>query len=236
MKEADLYPAVKALLEAQGYAVKGEVGPADVVAVRPDAGDDEPPVIVELKTGFSLILIHQAVDRLKITDAVYVAVPEWRGRAGWAAFKRNRDLCRRLGLGVITVGPDAPARIHCDPGGYAPRRSPRKAARLLKEFAERRGDPNAGGSARRGVVVTAYRQAAQRCLVAVGEAGPSRPRDIALAAETAKARAILADNHYGWFFRVERGVYDLTEAGRAELVRQLRERLPERVALKAKLG
>ena len=214
MKEADLYPAVKALLEGQGYAVKGEVGPADVVAVRPDAQCDEPPVIVELKTGFSLALIHQAMERLRITDRVYVAVPEWRGRAGWAAFKRNRDLCRRLGLGVITVGPDAPARVHCDPGAYAPRRSPSKTARLLKEFAERRGDPNAGGSARRGVVVTAYRQAAMRCLMAVGEAGPSRPRDIAVLAQAPKARAIMADNHYGWFMRVERGVYALTEEGR----------------------
>ncbi|MCJ7871929.1 hypothetical protein MUB49_05765 [Phaeobacter sp. J2-8] len=50
MKETALYPAVKALLVAQGYEVKAEIGAADVVAIK---GDDD-PVIVELKTGFAL--------------------------------------------------------------------------------------------------------------------------------------------------------------------------------------
>ena len=33
-REQDLYAPVKALLEAQGYEVKGEVGAADVVGIR----------------------------------------------------------------------------------------------------------------------------------------------------------------------------------------------------------
>ncbi|NVK13975.1 MAG: hypothetical protein HWE35_07305, partial [Rhodobacteraceae bacterium] len=70
-REDQLYAPVKALLEAQGYAVKGEVGAADVVAVR----GAEPPVIVELKLKFSLSLFHQAIARLAITDHVYIAVP-----------------------------------------------------------------------------------------------------------------------------------------------------------------
>ena len=69
LKETDLYPPVKKLLEGQGYEVKSEVGAADVMAVR----GAEPPVIVELKTGFTLSLFHQAVERQKLTDAVYVA-------------------------------------------------------------------------------------------------------------------------------------------------------------------
>ncbi|MFK8016451.1 MAG: hypothetical protein AB8G17_13545, partial [Gammaproteobacteria bacterium] len=47
MLETDLYAPVKTLLEQQGYTVKGEIGKCDVVAVR----GEEPPVIVELKTG-----------------------------------------------------------------------------------------------------------------------------------------------------------------------------------------
>ena len=70
-READLYPPIKALLESQGYEVKGEVGSADVVAVR----GTEDPVVVELKTGFSLSLLHQAIDRQSVTDIVYLAVP-----------------------------------------------------------------------------------------------------------------------------------------------------------------
>ena len=48
--ESDLYAPVKALLEGQGYVVKGEVRGCDVVAVR----GGEPPVIVELKRAFGL--------------------------------------------------------------------------------------------------------------------------------------------------------------------------------------
>jgi len=48
--ESDLYAPIKRFLEAQGYAVKGEIGPCDVMAVR----GDEAPVIVELKDRLSL--------------------------------------------------------------------------------------------------------------------------------------------------------------------------------------
>src|SRR5262249_44034902 len=44
-----------------------------------------------------------------------------------------------------------------------------------------------------------------------------RPRD--LKAVAPDAPKILLHNVYGWFTRVERGVYALTEAGRAALVR-----------------
>ena len=73
LRETDLYPPVKAWLERQGYEVKSEVGAADVVGVK--AAQD--PVIVELKTRFSLTLLHQAVARQAVTDNVYVAVPRW---------------------------------------------------------------------------------------------------------------------------------------------------------------
>ena len=55
MREHGLYPPVKAFLEAQDYAVKGEIDSCDVVAIR----GGEPPVIVELKTSFSLPLVFQ---------------------------------------------------------------------------------------------------------------------------------------------------------------------------------
>ncbi len=85
VRETDLYEPVKRLLEGQGYTVKAEIGAADVVACR----GDEPPVIVELKTGFSLTLFHQAIERLKLADAVYVAVPGSPGRAFRKALNKN---------------------------------------------------------------------------------------------------------------------------------------------------
>ena len=75
-REQDLYAPVKALLEAQGYTVKGEVGAADVVAIR----GQEPPLVVELKLRFSLGLFHQAIARLSVSDTVYIAVPRPTGK------------------------------------------------------------------------------------------------------------------------------------------------------------
>ncbi len=207
--ETDLYPPIKALLERQGYIVKGEVCAADIVAMR---GDD-PPVIVEMKTAFSLALFHQATKRQKITDAVYIAVPEWKTHAGWKAFCDNRTLCRCLGLGLITVKPDlSAADIHLDPAPYRPRQSKPRRERLLKEFRHRVGDPNAGGSTRTRIV-TAYRQDALRCLRHLGQAGRCKAAIVASSTGVWRARAILADDHYGWFERVQRGIYAITPKG-----------------------
>ena len=103
--------------------MKAEIGAADVVAVR----GDEPPLIVETKTGFSLSLFHQGTERQAITDLVYIAVPAGRGLAFRKALHRNLKLCRRLGLGLITVGPRDPrVQVHADPAPYRPRQSKRQ--------------------------------------------------------------------------------------------------------------
>ena len=212
MRETDLYPPVKAFLEGQGYEVKAEVGPADVVACR----GDEDPVVVELKTGFSLTLVHQAVARQAITDAVYIAAPRGKGRPFLGALKNMTTLCRRLGLGLITVRmDDALVEVHCDPAPFRPRQSKGKRERLLREFARRDGDPNTGGT--RGGIVTAYRQDAVRCAEHLAAAGPTKGAVVAKVTGVARATRMMADNHYGWFERVDTGVYGLTDAGRAAL-------------------
>jgi hypothetical protein len=208
MRETDLYPPVKRLLESLGYEVKAEVGPADVMAVR----GDEAPVIVELKTGFSLSLLHQATERQSITDSVYVAVPAVPGRGSGKALQRNRKLCRRLGLGLLTVRlSDGQVTVLADPAPYQPRKSKRRQARLQSEFARRAGDPNIGGATRQRIV-TAYRQDALRCARFLSENGATKAARVAEGAGVPNARRIMADNHYGWFRRVATGIYDL-EAG-----------------------
>ena len=205
MLETDLYGPIKQLLESQGYEVKAEVGPADVVAVR----GDSPPVIVELKTGFSLSLLHQATARQAITDDVYVAVPARQGKGSRQTLNRNLKLCRMLGLGLITVRPrDGHVTVHTDPGPYTPRQSKPRRDLLLREFARRSGDPNTGGSTRRGLV-TAYRQDALRCVEYLSENGATRAALVAAGTGVPNARRIMADNHYGWFRRVAIGIYEL---------------------------
>lgn len=209
-REQEIYPPVKALLERQGYQVKGEVGAADVVALR----DGEAPVIVELKLRFSLSLFHQAVTRLSVTDLVYIAVPRPAGKTARRALKDNLALCRRLGLGLITVvASTGRAEVHCDPGPYAPRKSKKRAAKLLREFDRLQGDPNAGGATRHGIV-TGYRQDALRCATHLAQHGPTKGAEVARAATVPTATRIMAANHYGWFERVSTGIYGLTDAGR----------------------
>ncbi len=205
LPETALYAPVKALLEAQGYDVKGEVQGCDVVAVR----GDEPPVVVELKRQFGLEVVLQGVDRLAVTDAVYVAVGAWPRRVN-----ECRRLCRRLGLGLIVVA-DGRAEVLEDPVSYRPRRDGRRAGRLLREHQRRVGDPNLGGSTRR-PIMTAYRQEALR-LARLLEEGPLTLRALRAAGDVPNAGPILQADVYGWFERVARGTYLLTPAGRVAL-------------------
>jgi len=205
--ESDLYAPVKALLEGQGYSVKGEIRGCDVVGVR----GKEPPVIVELKRVFGLGLVLQGVNRLALSDTVYLAVGAWP--------KNMRDvkkLCRRLGLGLMIVTGER-VDLLLDPAPYAPRRNTRKVGRLLGEHARRVGDPTRGGSTTKAPRMTAYRQAALRCAALLAQNGPMKVAAVRVAGEASNAGAILRDDVYGWFERVDRGIYAITPKGRQGL-------------------
>ncbi len=205
MKETALYPPIKAYLTRAGWTVKGEVGAADVVARR---GDDI--LVVELKLGFSLALFHQGIERLQTTDLVYLAVPAG-GKA--KALKANVKLARRVGLGVLTVrARDGFVEVLAEPGPYAPRKSKKKKARLVKAFERLEGDPNAGGATRHGLV-TGYRQDVLKCARFLAVHGPSKGSVVKDWTEVPQATRIMADDHYGWFQRVSKGIYGLTKAG-----------------------
>ena len=217
--EAALYPPVKQFLERQGYEVKGEVRGCDLVARR----GDEPPVIVELKLRFNLPLILQGIDRLALTERVYLAVPRpgQHARSGPLAPERPeiRKLCRRLGLGLILVGlTRKTVEILEEPVPYRPRQAKSRALRLLDEFSRRVGDANVGGTV--GVpLVTAYRQDSLRCARALALGGPMRVGALRNAADVPRAARILQRNVYGWFDRIERGTYRLTPEGDQALSR-----------------
>jgi hypothetical protein len=214
MPETDLYIPIKRFLEAQGYAVKGEIGACDIVAVRGDEG----PVVIELKERLNLALILQSVDRCTVSDAVYVAFRVGKGHsAAWRTRPRQvTSLLRRLGLGLLTVSTRGNVVPVLDPGPYRPRPSARRRERLLKEFAERVGDPETGGSASRRRL-TAYRQDALRCARELADAGVLKLSAVRERAGVWRAGAIMRDNHYGWFERVRPGHYDLSSQGRGEL-------------------
>lgn len=211
MKETELYQPVKSLLEDQGYQVKGEIGKCDVVGVR----GDEPPVIVELKTGVTIGLVLQGIDRLTISDAVYIAVPRGKTKVWRKTLRDTLKLCRRVGLGFISVVGDT-AEVHLDPVPYQPRKIKRRETALLREFMARKGDPNKGGSSKT-KLMTAYRQEAIRIAEHLLEHGQMAPKQLKKEVDAPKAGDILRSNHYGWFMKVEKGVYDLTPEHRGVL-------------------
>lgn len=219
MNETSLYPHVKTHLETLGFAVKGEIGGCDMLGL---SSDGTLVVVCELKMQFNLELVLQGVDRAAVADEVWLAArlsSRGRGREGDARF---RNLCRRLGFGLLGVTEKGRVEVLLTPGALPARRNPRRRSRLVEEHRKRRGDPAAGGSTRQ-PVMTAYRQQALTCAAQLAE-GPKRPRDLRPAAPD--AGKILLGNVYGWFARAERGVYALTEAGHKAL-----ERWPQDIAV-----
>jgi len=211
--ETALYLPVKRFLENLGFTVKGEVGGCDLVAL---SGGDPPVVVIgELKLAFNLELILQAVNRAGASDEVWIAAKMSARGKGRESDARYRNLCRRLGFGMLAVTDSGAVEVIVKPPTTAPRRDPKKRSRLVAEHRRRQGDPAMGGSTR-APIMTAYRQQALACACALAQ-GPRRIRD--LKSTIPDAPKILQHNVYGWFDRAERGIYALTNAGRAALKR-----------------
>ncbi|MCK6074419.1 DUF2161 domain-containing phosphodiesterase [Paenibacillus silvae] len=221
--ETELYSPVKAFFEQRGFEVKAEVKHCDLVGVR---ADQDEPLIVEMKKTFNLSLLLQGMQRLKLSPLVYLAVERNRSKRG-AVNQRWGELtalCSQLGLGLITVTfykTKAPLiDVLCEPavitslGRSVPsaRRSGIRRQRLLKEFDERSGDYNTGGSTGR-QLMTAYREKAIRVATALRSSGESSPAALARLTGVGTAAAILQKNYYGWFERLSRGKYILTVKG-----------------------
>lgn len=185
----------------------------DVVAL--DKGEPCGVVISELKTTFTLELVLQAVERTAVCDDVWLAVRASRRGRGREGDRRVRKLCRLLGFGLLVVFASGKTEVVVEPAPFTPRADKRRRSRIVEEHRRRRGDPAEGGSTRM-PIMTAYRQQALGVAAALAEA-PARPRD--LKADFPDAPKILLNNVYGWFTRVERGVYALTEGGKAALLR-----------------
>jgi hypothetical protein len=210
--ETSLYLPVKRFLERLGLEVKGEICGCDIVAL--DQGEPTAVVIGELKMSFTLELVLQAVDRTAVCDEVWLAVKASKRGRGREADPKVKKLCRLLGFGLLAVYDNGVVEAIVEPVEWKPRPNTKRRSRIVSEHKRRRGDPAVGGSTKR-PIMTAYRQQALACAAAMMEA-PQRPRD--LKAHMPDAAKILRRNVYGWFIRADRGVYALTEEGRAALI------------------
>lgn len=214
LRETDLYQPVADYLTARGYTVRGEVKDCDLAAVKGDA-----LIVVELKLSLTLGLLAQAVKRQQLTESVYVAVPRPSNVRKWMGQTKDaRRVVRRLELGLLLVHPDAVPTVEvlCHPMPAARQQRSRKRRAVIEEAAGRSEDFNQGGSTRR-TVMTAYRENAVRIAACLEALGPSKPKALRALGTGPKTLSILARNVYGWFERVDVGVYALSAKGRAAL-------------------
>jgi hypothetical protein len=65
--------------------------------------------------------------------------------------------------------------------------------------------------------MTAYREAAVHVAVALERLGPATPRELRALGTGERTLTVLRGDAYGWFERVGRGVYRLTDRGHAGL-------------------
>jgi hypothetical protein len=214
IKESDLYLPIKSFLSNLGYEVKGEIKDCDIVAKK-----DDSLIIIELKLNLNITLLLQAVERFTLADVVYIAIPKQ-----CSLFKKQskqvKKLIARLGLGLIVVDMQKDQQyveIISDPKDYQPRKNKRKQEALIKEFSNRVGDTHKGGSTRRQAGLTAYRQRCIRIAQYLSLQTSAKGVDVKKAIKEPQATSMLNQNHYNWFNKVERGIYEISEQGKNEL-------------------
>lgn len=213
MVEVQMYEPVKRFLESRGYTVHAEVKGIDVTAVK-----DGEMILLELKTAFNLKLLYQALDRQKISDSVYLVIPRPQ-KANNPSFHKALYIAKKLGLGFITVAMDSPMKSVevCLEAAGTCKIAPKRHNAVKKELDGRSMDGNMGGS-HNTKLLTAFRERCIHIACALYCFGPMSAsvlgKNHGCGGDT---YGILYANHYGWFKKIGRGVYDLSEAGTYEL-------------------
>jgi len=215
-REEELYEPIKHYFSKLGYEVKGEVRHCDLVAIHHETAQT---VIVELKKSFNLTVLLQAIERQRLSEQVYIAIERNRAKKGAAnqRFSDLTELCRRLSLGFITVTffkTKAPViEVLCKPDDTPIRHArPKQIKRLHMEFRERSGDYNIGGS--HGTkLITAYKERALKLAVALDSLQIASPKDLVAMTSISQAPTMLRNNYYGWYEKIARGKYTLTQLG-----------------------
>jgi hypothetical protein len=208
-KETDMYEPIKRLLISQGFNVKGEVRGCDIAAVR-----DDTLWVVEMKLSFNITLLYQAMERKKLTEWVYIAIPRPR-RTRDKHYRGMQRILKKLEIGLITVSIDSAlpiAEIILFPDGKSLKDT--QAGALVKREVAGRTTDTIGGSTKT-KVNTAYRERNVRIACLLERHGALRGADLIKSHGCEKdANAILRTSFYGWFTRVSTGLYTLSPAGR----------------------
>jgi hypothetical protein len=209
MEEKELYEPVKRLLESKGYQVKAEVKDIDVFGIK-----EGYTVAIELKTKVSLKLIYQAIERQKLCDKVYIALPKEAIKSHQANLRQFVYLLKRLDIGLIRVVGNQ-ASLLMESKGFdvlkSKTQSSRKKKALLKEFSLRESNENIGGM--KGKKMTHYREKVLKIAQYLYEFKEKSPKEIKAYTGIMDTPSILQKNYYLWFKKVDRGIYTLSLMG-----------------------
>lgn len=214
--ERDLFGPVKEYFEKQGYICDGEVEDIDLYMER-----GEEHVAVELKVDLDFKALRQAALRQKYVETVYIAVFKPKSLKN-TAYRDKLYLLKRLGIGLLLVSKRSlEVQVANEPVvtelSVYQRQNQNKKKKLNAEFSKRRTKNNVGG-VRGEKLISAYREDALLVLDACAELGGEvKGREVRKLCNIEKTAEILRADYYGWFEKIETGVYRVTDAGYAAL-------------------
>ena len=214
--EKDLFKPIKEYFEGFGYVADGEVCDIDLYMEKEGSS-----VSVELKQSLDFKAVVQAALRQKVSDTVFIGI--FRPKDLFSkSFQNKIYLLKRLGIGLIVVSKRTlDIEIVSEPivSELSKYQVSNKDKRLnLSEEFQRRKIKNNVGGVHRTKLMTEYRENALLVLSALDSlGGTGKGCDVAKASGVAKATTILRSNYYGWFVKVDKGIYSISKDGKNAL-------------------
>lgn len=210
MSETDLYQPILNLLLDHGYHIKAEINHIDIFGIK-----DNQTIAVEMKNTISLKLIYQAVDRLQIADQVYIAVPEQAIKSHKQQMKYLNLLLKKLNIGLISVSGDKAYILYERDQLIKPPKRNVRQRKTLHEFNQRENHINIGGT--KDKKVTAYKEKVIRIAHMLEKMKKSSPNQLKAYTGINQTSEILRNNFDGWFEKIDRGIYQLSDKGQKEI-------------------
>jgi hypothetical protein len=210
--EKDLFEPIKEYFEKQGFTCDGEVLDIDLYMEK---GDEK--VAVELKQELNFRVFQQAAIRQKQVETVYIGTFNPKNMRSHA-FKDKLYLLKLLGIGLIVVSKKTgEVQVVSEPVvselSAFQKRNAKKSEALSKEFNKRKAKNNTGGVHGK-KLITSYREEALLVLDSLAELGGEEKNTVVRKnSGIKKTSEILRNNYYGWFEKVETGLYRITDEG-----------------------